>query len=184
MGWLEKILGLPDDRRKIIVIATARSLMSSDGDRQAFLDYVQRNPGLSAVWHKVEPLIDPQNEPLTRHAIATFLAIYATTQMDAGEALGASESLLYSKFFFPDPVTFAAIAEYHFMDEDRVAARWAEKVLRFRPEQKYQEIFAKLESNEGYVAALKELNKRMRAIVKSCAEHPEWPDSYDIWGRL
>ena len=73
----------------------------------------------------------------------------------------------------------AAYAEIYLLWEDQIAARYAERALRFEPPSPEGPIGRVLADPEVR-AAMQEMNNRMSEIIAECHEHPEWRDSYPL----
>lgn len=166
------------------ILDLALSFLPSDVDRKAFQEYLTKNPALSEKLQSSEfagsLLFEPQ-DPFTRWQISQLLTSYGTMQGDAGDFSGASGTLVYSLLFFEDnPLAWGTLAEIYTAWQDRIGARWANKVLKFKPSPSPSEMINSLYSDPAVLTTIQEMKDRMVLLMRTCAEHPEWRDSYSI----
>jgi len=161
------------------ILNVALSLLPNEVERKAFAEYLNEHPLLSQKFQNDPTLLFEPQDPFTRFQIALLLSSYGTIQGEAGDFSGASSSLLYSLSFFEEnPNAWAGMAQVYFAWEDRIAIRWANKLLQFKPRSSTSETIKRIFSDTAPLATLQDMKEHMTLIIKVCSEHPEWRDSY------
>lgn len=165
------------------IVELAVSMLPNDVEQKAFQEYLAKNPLFSQKLQQNSDLLYEPQDPFTRWQIALLLSSYSTVQAEAGDFFGASGSLIYSMLFFEEnPLAWVAMAELYTAWEDRIGARWANKVLKFKPAASKSEMINRLYSETATLAALQDMKERMVLLMRTCAEHPDWRDSYPLRG--
>lgn len=117
---------------------------------------------------------------MARFDVSQLLLTYAMHIAEKGDFLRGTASAYYSCILMKENVNALAVqAEMYLAWQDRIAARYAEKVLKFKPPKGkglIETAIAAPEILEGFG----ELKERMKVIIRECEAHPEWRDSYPL----
>ena len=179
--WKRQHREMPKNTEGAQILEVVLSLLPNEVERKAFAEYLTKHPLLSEKLLRNKTLLDEPQEAFIRFQIALLLTSYSAVQGGAGDFPGASSSLLYSLIFFEEnPNAWAGMAQVYVAWEDRIAGRWANKLLQFKPKISTSEILNSLYSDPATLSALQDMKEQMRLIIKVCSEHPEWRDSYPL----
>lgn len=164
------------------IITTVLSLLPDVKDQAAFRAFLhERPPLLGQVMTMERATTRPAGDILTRYEVAITLVTYASLCLKSANFEDASGSLLYSMMFLKEnPFAWAGMAEVYVVWQDRIAARWAQKVLDYRHTSTGSEIVDKVLSRPATMTADADLQSEMIAIIQICSEHPDWRDSYPM----
>jgi|SRR5271157_3732041 len=99
---------------------------------------------------------------------------------DLEDHFRATNSAFFALAFAKENVTaLASLAETYLLWEDRIAERYAQKVLEFTPPEATG-IMAKVFADPEYLESLRKMGERMKLIIQECADNSNWRDSSDI----
>ncbi len=160
--------------------AAALSMMAPS-EVASLMEFLKANPKL---YKRVKATIPPfsgRDGQISATELALLLSTYGLYRLERGDLSGAAGSYLYSMRVFPEnPMAWAGMAETYAAWGDLIAGRWARKVLSFQPNEGDTEPLARVFADAAENGTLDEMKARMRAIVRACAQHPEWRDSYTL----
>lgn len=174
------VLQIKANQQEEARIDSALTVLSAN-KRGPFLNFLKENPELhSRVKAMLMPVAQPDGQ-IARSELALLVANYGLCQLENGNFSGAASSYLYSMQIFPEnPMAWAGMAETYAAWEDRIADRWARKVLSFRTSKGGSEVLDRVFADAAVNGTLDEMKARMRAIIELCSQHPEWRDSYPL----
>ena len=162
----------------------AFSLMPSDTEGRALAEYLICNPDLAAKLRMHTYLLEQTDEEFKRWCLAGLFVNYATVLAEQGGLQGyngATGAACYALLFFEDyPLAWACYALIQVECQNSIAARWAKKLLYFRPTKTRLDFYDKVMPDGQYKILMTGLRSRMKEVVAVCNLHPEWSDSYQF----
>lgn len=196
MGWKNSHYRLLERERQTGFAATRAELQrrgktSASSEAAALLDKptsesflyesLGQFPSLSAKFHKAWAFKSRMNATPSRWDVSAMFNQIGIALAQEGDFDAAVACLTCSATFVPDsPLRWAAGAEIHCAGQDRVAGKWAEKVLGFQlTDQVSTEVQSRLTGALGE-QLLDAERKRMKEIVEICRQHEDWRDTYPL----
>ena len=117
---------------------------------------------------------------MVRFNISRLFVNYAMLCGDNGDFVTATSSAFYAWAFAKENISAISVqAEIYLAWEDRIAARYADKVLEWEPP-KSEGVMEKVFAAPEVLAVYDETKERMKVIIRECEAHPEWRDSYPL----
>lgn len=163
------------------VVRIALSLMPNEVEQRALGQYLTEHKALSLKLRKHTYLLDEPQEPLRRWHLSNLFVNYGILLAENRDFQGASTSFLYALVLYENnPLAWGCCAELCMQWEDQIAARWAKKLLDFRPNKSTLTLLTSVFPEGVYPEMIKGSRAKMRSIIKACSEHPEWRDSYPL----
>jgi len=159
---------------------TAAQLIDDELKKAAFLSLIQEFPSLSSEFNSAWDITFSPECPLSPWRLALMLNKIAETLASKGDFLAAATCLQCSSLFIKsNPLTWAASAWVAYAWEDKVAIKWATKVIAYRvTERTPSELYQQLSGDQGR-ELLKETRSQMKLLIKfcnlSCNDH--WRDT-------
>lgn len=93
----------------------------------------------------------------------------------------ATGALCYALLFFENfPLVWACYAEVQAQWHNSIAARWAKKLLYYRPTKTVLDFYDEVLPDGLYNQQMSEFRATMREVIATCNLHPEWSDSYQL----
>lgn len=154
-------------------------------DRKDFIAFVESQPALRKFFadQSFDAPQSPPPGPHRRLRLSIDLCLLSENFKDAGNLLYALQTLRWSLKFEPfNRTAWMGFAELDLLLDDRRAARWASKVLSWKPDDNTSTLMQKLYESiqesapSGYI---QNQESRMCEIIRICAQNPNWHDSYD-----
>jgi hypothetical protein len=177
-AWFQ-IKGQPSKRENDQAITFAKSLLATDYDRKVFAEFLRQHRELTAKVQDNQFFSDGHDDPWPRWTLGMLFSSYGAVLGDKGDLKEASKAFVFSMDFFDEnPMAWAGLAELNILKQDKIAARYAKKILDFAPMASASELVQQVFSKTDALASLTQMKDRMRAIVQVCQEHPEWQDTY------
>jgi hypothetical protein len=159
----------------------AAALLDSDASRIALYEFLGQYPGLAAKFHDYWPYLTRSNMRPSRWQVSITFNQIGIKLAEEGDFHAAEACLLCSSLFVKDsPLRWAAGAGVYCAWQDRIAGKWAAKVIEFQITDKTStDVRLQLSGVQGQ-RLLNAEYKRMREIIGICNEHDEWRDSYPL----
>jgi hypothetical protein len=152
---------------------------------ESLADFINERPALRKQFLELSEgaHFSYSDNTMARLEVSGLLQSYAMHVAENGDLRsaigGASGAWMLVK---EDVNPLAVKAEIYLALQDRIAARYAKKVLKFKPPKGRGLIETALAAPEN-IAAFAEVKARMTVVVRECEAHPEWRDSYPSAGR-
>ena len=182
IDWIKRLLNF--DRRPAAwdaVSLLAFSLMPNEVEQRALAEYLHDSPALYEKLRLHTYLLVQHDEEFVRWCLAGLFVNYATVLGDNRLYGEAKQSLVYAVHFFEDfPLAWACYAEAHLQLQNAIAARWARKLIYFKPTKSALEFYNRMLPDGAYEGMMKVLKEQMKSVIATCNAHPEWVDSYDF----
>jgi hypothetical protein len=164
------------------IMTAILSLLPDQKEQIRFRAFLHEHPPLLArVMTLNRAPVRPKGDIDTRWKIACVLVSYGSMLTKSGDFPTASSCLLYSMMFLKDnPLAWVSMAELYSAWKDRIAARWASKILQYHFVSGRSKILDEIVSDAAWLSDFEALKRKMRAIIQECEEHPDWRDSYPL----
>jgi hypothetical protein len=145
-------------------------------ERQFFLDYALEHPQIIA--EVLGRVSFTQGKESIRLDLAASLCSTVQSRMLGGYLKDVYPLLLIAQEFEKEnPLTWCLIAEYKLAVCDGVAAKWAQKLIRWQPHQELPYRTWKTYSSQEGELTLNQMKARMSSIILGCEGNPQWNDS-------
>jgi len=163
------------------VVSFAQSLLATDYDRKVFAEFLRQHRELTAKMQANPFLSDSRDDPWPTWTLGMLFSSYGTVLGNRGNLKEASQAFAFSMDFFDEnPIAWAGLAELNLMKQDKLAGRYAKKILDFAPLASPSELVQQVFSQSDALASLTQMKDRMRSVVQVCLEHPGWKDTYPL----
>ncbi len=157
---------------------TAAGYLEDDMAKQAFSSFIEGSPALKRAFHDSWGRVLSPEHPLTRGRLTLIFNDVGIKLAKSGDSDAARRSLACSSLFIKgSPLAWAANAEVSFARQDRVAARWAEKVVGFRLQKNVSSELREFLTTDEARALLRDAKERMRQIIDTCQSCVSWNDT-------
>jgi len=168
-------------RGKTSASSKAAALLDKPISQSLLYESLGRCPSLSAKFHKAWALTNQLNSMPSRWDVSVMFNQIGIELAEEGDFDAALTCLRCSAVFVPDsPFRWAAAADIHCMRHDRVASKWAAKVLEFRlTDQTSTEVQRQFAGAQGK-RLLASVRKPMKEIIEICRQHEDWMDTYPL----
>jgi hypothetical protein len=174
-----------DVKRESWIEVTAAEYLEDELSKQAFFTFTRESPAMKLAFHNCWGRTLSPQRPLTRGRLTIIFNEVGIQLASSGDSEGSYRSFACSSLFIKrNPLTWAALAEVAFAKEDRMAATWAEKVIKFRLlKSTSPELREYLTTDEAKVL-LGDARKRMRQIIAACQVCTSWHDSTEVFNQM
>ena len=175
------VTGIEFEQRESWIEVTAAEYLADEMSKTAFFAFLKESPVLKKEFHNEWGLTLTPERPLTRGRLAIIFNRVGVRLASSGDYQGYMRSLACSSLFIKgNPLTWASNAEASLAFEDRAAAKWAEKVIKFRLQRTAPPELQEFLSTEEAKELLKVARRRMKEIIDICESHPSWRDTSSL----
>jgi hypothetical protein len=184
-NWIKKltnkVLGpTPPDPMRLLAL----SLLPNDVERNGLEKYLNEHPLLANKLRSHTHLLESTDEEFIRWSLAVVFTNYALDRASKKNFQmyeAATGALFFAIYFFEEyPIAWACNAEINVILENSIAARWAKKLIAFKPSKKKLAFYDKVLPDGHYQAMMTQQRTRMKEIIAICDLHPNWIDSYSF----
>jgi len=169
------------NRGKSEPATNAATLLDTKMNQEALYSFLGQYPSLAANFNRDWPVLARNNSRPSRWEASLMFNEIGVKLAQKGDFYAAITSVACSSLFVKDsPLMWAAQAEIYLAWEDRIAAKWAEKVLGFNEAEGTSiDVRKHLSGNEGR-GLLYAKSQRALEIMSICSQQKEWRDSYEL----
>ena len=164
---------------------TAAQYLADELSKQAFFTFTRESPAMKLAFHHGWGQMLTPERPLTRGRLTLIFNDVGIQLARSGDSEGSDRSFASSSLFIKrNPLTWAALSEVALAKEDRMAATWAEKVIKFRLQKSASPELREFLSTDEAKVLLRDARQRMREIVTVCQACPSWHDSTEVFNQM
>ena len=174
-----------DLKKESWIEVTAAQYLEDELSKQAFFTFTRESPEMKLAFHHGWGQTLSPARPLTRGRLTIIFNNVGIQLANSGDSEGSDRSLACSSLFIKrNPLTWAALAEVALAKEDRMAATWAEKVIKFRLQKSASPELREFLSTDEAKVLLRDARQRMRQIVAECQACTSWHDSTEVFNQM
>lgn len=168
-------------RGKTSASSEAAALLDEPTSQCFLYESLGQYPSLSAKFHHHWAFVNRLDSKPSCWDVSVMLNQIGIGLTQENEFDAAITCLTCSAMFVPDsPLRWAAAAEIYCAGQDRVAGKWAAKVLEFQiTDRASTEVRRQFIGEQGKRLLAAE-RTRMKEIIKACDQHEEWADTYPL----
>jgi hypothetical protein len=168
-------------RGKTKASSEAAELLESEMNQNALYEFLGQYPSLSIKFFRSWLFLTRSNIHPSRWDVSLMFNQISIKLAEERDFYAASTCLICSSLFVKDsPLRWAAGAEVYCAWQDRIAGKWAARVIGFRITDKTSTDVRQQFSGKQGQRLLGAEFKRMQEIIDICEEHEEWRDSYPL----
>jgi hypothetical protein len=174
-----------DLKRESWIELTAAEYLTDELSKKAFFTFTRESPAMKLAFHNGWGQTLCPERPLTRGRLTIIFNEVGIQLASAGDSEGSDRSFACSSLFIKgNPLTWAALAEVALAKEDRMAAAWAQKVIKFRQQKSASPELREFLSTDEAKLLLRAARERMWKIVGVCEACTSWHDSTEILNQM
>ncbi len=174
-----------DMKRESWIEHTAAQYLEDDLSKNAFFTFTRESPAMKLAFHNAWGRTLSPERPLTRGRLTIIFNEVAIQLASSGDSEGSDRGFACSSLFIKrNPLTWAALAEVALTKKDRMAATWAEKVIKFRLQKTASPELREFLSTDEAKVLLRDARQRMRQIVAVCQASTSWHDSTEVFNQM
>ena len=174
-----------DLKRESWIELTAADYLTDELSKKAFFTFTRESPAMKLAFHNGWGQTLSPERPLTRGRLTIIFNDVGIQLAGSGDSEGSDRSFACSSLFIKgNPFTWAALAEVALAKEDRMAATWAEKVIKFRLQKSASPELREFLSTDEAKVLLRAARERMREIVDVCKTCTSWHDSTEVINEM
>ena len=164
---------------------TAAQYLEDELRLNAFFTFTRESPAMKLAFHRGWGKMLSPERPLTRGRLTIIFNDVGIQLASTGDSVGSDRSFACSSLFIKgNPLTWAALAEVALAMENRIAARWAQKVIKFRIQKNASPELREFLSTDEAKVLLRAARKRMPEIVEVCKTCTSWHDSAELINEM
>jgi hypothetical protein len=174
-----------DLKRESWIELTAADYLTDELSKKAFFTFTRESPAMKLAFHNGWGQTLSPERPLTRGRLTIIFNEVGIKLASTGDSEGSDRSFACSSLFIKgNPLTWAALAEVALANEDRKAATWAQKVIKFRLQKSASPELREFLLTDEAKVLLRAARERMREIVDICEACTSWHDSTEIFNQM
>jgi hypothetical protein len=174
-----------DLKRESWIELTAADYLTDELSKKAFFAFTRESPAMKLAFHNGWGQTLSPERPLTRGRLTIIFNDVGIQLARTGDSEGSDRSFACSSLFIKgNPLTWAALAEVALAKEDRMAATWAQRVIKFRLQKSASPELREFLSTDEAKVLLRAARERMREIVDVCKTCTSWHDSTEVINEM
>ena len=174
-----------DLKRESWIELTAADYLTDELSKKAFFAITRESPAMKLAFHNCWGQTLSPEHPLTRGRLTVIFNDVGIQLSRTGDSEGSDRSFACSSLFIKgNPLTWAALAEVALAKENRMAATWAQKVIKFRLRKSASPELREFLLTDEAKVLLRAARERMREIVDVCEACTSWHDSTAIFNQM
>ncbi len=164
---------------------TAANYLADDLSKQAFFTFTRESPAMKLAFHDAWGQTLSPTRPLTRGRLTIIFNDLGVQLASSGDIEGSDRSFACSCLFIKrNPLTWVALAEVALAKEDRMAATWAGKVIKFQLDKSTSHELKEFLATDEAEVLLQSARQRMQEIVATCKVCTWWHDSTEVFNQM